>query len=52
MKVFEVVGDDKLLKMFSGLFFSLSDGKVESIKSFLYNYDNKKLYDILIKGLS
>lgn len=43
MKVFELsnkngVGD------FTGLFFSLKDKKIDSIKEFMINYDNKLLY--------
>lgn len=32
---------------FSGLFFALKDGKVESVKEYLFNYDDKKLYNML-----
>jgi hypothetical protein len=46
MAVFEVIG--KLdLKDFAGLYFSLNDGKVDSVKEFMFNYDNKKLYKML-----
>lgn len=46
MAVFEVT--EKLnIKSFSGLFFSLKDGKVESVKDFMFNYDNKNLYKML-----
>jgi hypothetical protein len=46
VKVFEVVGKYHL-KPYSSLFFSLNDGKVESIKDYLMNYDNKTLYKVL-----
>lgn len=46
MAVFEVTG--KLdLKNFSGLYFALNDGKVESVKEFMLKYDDKKLYNML-----
>ena len=32
---------------FGGLFFSLNDGKVESVKRFMLDYDNKTLYKML-----
>jgi len=32
------------LKQFTGLYFGLAEGKIESIISFLTNYDKKKLY--------
>lgn len=44
--VFEIT--NKLdLKKFTGLYFGLKDGKVESVKEFIFNYDNKTLYKIL-----
>lgn len=44
--VFEVTA--KLdLKNFTGLYFGLKDGKVESVKEFMFNYDNKSLYRML-----
>lgn len=46
MAVFEVTGKMEL-KEFSGLYFSLNEGKVESVKQFMLNYDNKKLYKML-----
>lgn len=47
-KVFEVVdGEDGRAKAFSGLFFGLNDGKVDSVKDYMFNYDNKKLYKML-----
>ena len=47
MRVFEVLGDDA--KMFSGLFFQLKDGKIDSIDTYLFNYDDKRLYNLLKK---
>ena len=35
------------LKIFSGLFFGLNDGKINSVKEFILNYDDKALYKIL-----
>ena len=35
------------LKMFTGMYFGLVDGKVESIKEYMLNYDNKLLYKML-----
>lgn len=35
------------LKPFTGLYFGLADGKVESIETFLMNYDDKLLYKML-----
>lgn len=46
MAVFEVC--DKLdLKMFTGLYFGLKDGKVTSVREYLMEYDNRKLYKML-----
>lgn len=47
MKVFELAGKDDLVKSFSGLFFNLKDGKAESVATYLHEYDNKRLYEIL-----
>lgn len=44
--VFEI-SSEKGVKEFSSLFFLLNSGKVSSVKDFLFNYDNKKLYKIL-----
>lgn len=44
--VFEIC-DKHGLKQFSGLYFSLKDKKVESVKSFMLEYDNRKLYKML-----
>jgi O-glycosyl hydrolase len=47
-KVFEIIdGEDKRLKNFSGLYFHLHEGKVESVKEYVFNYDNKKLYNMV-----
>jgi hypothetical protein len=35
------------LKMFSGLYFGLVDGKIESVKEYMLNYDDKTLYKML-----
>jgi T4 RnlA family RNA ligase len=35
------------LNMFTGLFFSLCDNKIDSIEKYLYDFDNKKLYNFL-----
>lgn len=35
------------LKQFTGLYFGLADGKVESIEKFMMNYDDKVLYKML-----
>lgn len=44
--VFEVCGKYDL-KQFTGLYFGLADGKVESVKDFIVNYDDKLLYKML-----
>lgn len=44
--VFEVCGR-RDIKQFTGLYFGLNDGKVESVESFLNEYDDKLLYKIL-----
>lgn len=44
--VFEI-SSEKGVKEFSSLFFLLNSGKVSSVKDFLFNYDNKKLYKML-----
>jgi hypothetical protein len=44
VKVFEVLDDDKT---FSGLFFSLNEEKVDSVKEYMFNYDDKRLYKML-----
>ena len=45
MKVFEILDSD--LKMFSGLFFQLKDNKIETVRDYLSNYDDKRLYNLL-----
>lgn len=35
------------LKMFTGLYFGLVDGKIESVKEYMLNYDDKSLYKML-----
>lgn len=47
MKLFELAEVNKDLKAFSGLFFALKDGKAESVKQYIHDYDNKRLYQIL-----
>jgi len=47
MNVFDFV-DKNDLKEFSGMFFSLNEGKVNSVSDYLINYDDKKLYHLLI----
>lgn len=44
--VFEVCDDNKL-KHFSGLFFNLSQNKVNSVNEYIMNYDSKTLYKLL-----
>ena len=44
--VFEVTAKLEL-KQFTGLYFGLKDNKVESVKEFMFNYDNKTLYKML-----
>jgi len=48
MEVFRVCEENDT-KMFTGLYFGLNDGKVDSVKDYLREYDDKKLYEILIK---
>ena len=47
MNVFEFV-DKNDLKEFSGMFFSLNEGKIKSVSDYLINYDDKKLYNLLV----
>lgn len=49
MKVFEVLGENADFKEFSGMFFALKDRKVESVKDYLFNYDEKRLYEKFTK---
>ncbi len=44
--VFEVCAKHDL-KMFTGLYFGLQDGKISSIEEYMFNYDDKALYKIL-----
>jgi len=44
-KVFEVA-DSRSLKGFTGLYFGLMDGKIESIEDYLMSMDNKRLYSL------
>jgi len=46
MAVFEVTKELGLEK-FHGMFFALKDGKVDNVKEFMFNYDNKTLYRML-----
>lgn len=46
MNVFKVAKENDV-EVFTGLFFSLKDYKVEDVKTFIQEYDNKKLYDLL-----
>ena len=48
MSVF-VLAEKYDVKGFTGLFFSLNDGKINSINDFMVNYDDKILYNLLIK---
>jgi len=49
MKLFEVLDKNNKFKEFQGMFFSLKNGKSESVKDYIFNYDNKRLYERLIK---
>lgn len=42
------ISDKEGVKNFTGLFFGLNDGKINSVEEFLSNYDSKKLYKIFI----
>jgi len=44
-EVFRVIGKD--YEDYSGLFFGMNNGKIESVKEYMMNYDNKKLYKVL-----
>jgi hypothetical protein len=46
MEVFRVCEENDT-KMFTGLYFGLADGKIKSVKDFMFNFDNKKLYAML-----
>ena len=43
MEVFKIC-EDNGVKQFTGLFFSLAESKIDSVITFLSNYDRKKLY--------
>ena len=45
-KVFDVCNKNNL-KQFSGLFFGLANGKINSIEEYILEYDDKQLYKIL-----
>jgi hypothetical protein len=44
--VFELCGKEDL-KQFTGLYFGLAEGKVESVETFMFKYDDKLLYKML-----
>jgi hypothetical protein len=44
--VFEVTKKNNV-SMFTGLYFGLKDGKVENVREFMTEFDNRKLYKIL-----
>ena len=46
MEVFNVCGKQDL-KPFTGLYFGLAEGKIESVEDFMLNYDDKLLYKML-----
>ncbi len=46
MAVFELIGKEGL-KDYSGMFFGMNDGKIETVKEYMMKYDNKKLYKAL-----
>lgn len=48
IRLFEEL-DKVNLKSFSGLFFGLKDYKVESVKNYMMEYDNKRLYQLFTK---
>ena len=47
MNVFDFVNKNDL-KEFSGMFFSLNEGKIKSVSNYLISYDDKKLYNLLV----
>jgi hypothetical protein len=47
-KVFDVVKEYDLNE-FKGMFFALKDNKVDDVKTFITNYDNKRLYMLFTK---
>lgn len=46
MEVFKIC-EDNGVKQFTGLYFGLVDGKVDSVEDFIVNYDDKLLYKML-----
>ena len=46
MEVFNVCSKQEL-KPFTGLYFGLAEGKIESVEGFMMNYDDKLLYKML-----
>jgi len=46
MAVFDYIGKNDL-KDYSGMFFGMNDGKIESVQEYMMKYDNKKLYKAL-----
>ena len=46
MAVFDYI-DKNDLKDYSGMFFGMNDGKIESVQAYMMKYDNKKLYKAL-----
>jgi len=49
MKLFEVLRSDANVKEFQGLFFALKDEKVDNVKDYIFNYDDKRLYERFTK---
>jgi hypothetical protein len=49
MRLFKVLGSNSHLKEFQGLFFSLKDERVDNVKDYIFNYDNKRLYERFTK---
>jgi len=43
MSVFELINKEGL-KDYSGMFFGMNDGKIETVQEYMMKYDNKKLY--------
>ena len=46
IKVFEVA-NERNLKAYTGLFFGLKDGKIDTVNTYLKDMDNKRLYNAL-----
>ena len=42
-----MISEKNEVKQFSGLFFGLNDGKINSVNEYLINFDSKKLYKML-----